>query len=385
MAQLSWKGRTALVAVVAVLCAIAAAVSGGSASPRAGTAVAAVPADPLAGPAARSELRWLADLPARESGPRLVSGYFGGYGSGFTAQGWSADGRYPGLIGCDYADVPTTGQPVIDTSCNAQLRAYAAAGGLVTVSVHGPNPAGGPFNSPLPAAQFAQLLNPDTAIGRAWDGQLDEVAAGLRQLTAAGVPVLFRPLLEMNSDAFWWSGQDAAQFRAVWQNMFSYVSARLGPAGHDVLWVWSAGCEPGGANGASDGAAIEGYYPGNAYADVIGADCYTNDPTATGPSASADVVRTYQDLSGFAAQNAKPFAFTEIGGDNADNEAASNVDFTAWLNALHQDYPQSAYFLAWNGPVGPTGANNRNGASLLTDPGVIDRGQLAAQGLKLGP
>jgi mannan endo-1,4-beta-mannosidase len=78
------------------------------------------------------------------------------------------------------------------------------------VSVHGPSPDGGGLNIPLSPAQFARSTQPGTAIGRAWDGRLDELAAGLRQLSAAGVPVLFRPLLEMNGGAFWWDGQSGA-------------------------------------------------------------------------------------------------------------------------------------------------------------------------------
>jgi hypothetical protein len=71
-------------------------------------------ADPQAGQAARDELDWPAALPARLSGrPRLLSGYFGGYGSGFDAHAWSVGGRPPGLIGCDYADVPSSGLPVV--------------------------------------------------------------------------------------------------------------------------------------------------------------------------------------------------------------------------------------------------------------------------------
>ena len=375
MAQLTWTGRAATAAGCALLCAAGCVALGQRApgeDPENRTATTAAPADPQAGPAARAELGWLGTLPARGSGPRLLSGYFGGYGSGFDAHAWSAGGHLPGLIGCDYADIAPNGHPVLDTSCNAQLRAYAAAGGLVTVSVHGPNPAGGSLDTPLSPAQFAQLTQPGTAIGKAWTAQLDTLAAGLRQLSDGGVPVLFRPLLEMNGGAFWWDGQSPAAFRAVWQDMVTRIGARLGPTDHQVLWVWSPGC---GSDGQGN-AGVEAYYPGDAYADVIGADCYTNQPTA------GVVAQTYRDLSGFAARHGKVFAFSEIGGDNAGDGAASRVDFAAWITALQHDYPRTAYFLAWNGPVGPTGARNGNGASLLTDPGVIDQGQAAAQGLR---
>ena len=336
------------------------------------------PADPQAGAPARTELDRLAALPARGSGPRLLSGYFGGYGSGFDGQSWSVGGRLPGLIGCDFADVPNVpsrGQPMIDTSCDAGLRQYAADGGLVTVSVHGPNPSGAAFTTPMDAAQFTQLTQPDTAIGRAWDAQLTQIAAGLARLTDAGVPVLFRPLLEMNGQAFWWSGQSPAVFRQVWREMFSSVNKLLGSAGHEVLWVWSPGCEETDGAGAvaSSGIAATDYYPNGRSVDVIGADCYTNEPAGPASARTDDVPRTYQELSGLARSERKPFAFTELGGDNGNDEADSNVDFAAWIDALHTRYPLAAYFMAWNGQVGPTGTRNRNGSALLTDPGVINR------------
>ncbi|WP_246577025.1 glycoside hydrolase family 26 protein [Actinospica durhamensis] len=345
----------------------------------AATAPAAVgtpsPADTRAGTAARAELAWLAALPARGTGPRLVSGYFGGYGSGFDAHTWSVNGTFPGLTGCDYADLPSGGQPVIDTSCDTALRQYAADGGLVTVSVHGPNPSGAAFTTPMDPAQFTQLTQPDTAIGRTWDTQLTQIAAGLARLTDAGVPVLFRPLLEMNGQAFWWSGQSPAVFRQVWQRMFAYVDTALGASGHQVLWVWSPGCEAtdGVGGDASNGISTTDYYPGGRYVDVIGADCYTNAPAGPATARTDDVPRTYQELSGLAENQGKPFAFAELGGNNGNDEADSAVDFAAWNDALHADYPLAAYFLAWNGQVGPTGTHNTNGSRLLTDPGVINQ------------
>lgn len=68
-------------------------------------------------------------------------------------------------------------------------------------------------------------------------------------------------------------------------------------------------------------------------------------------------------------------------GDNGNDEADSAVHFATWISALRDDHPRACSFMAWNGPVGPTGPKNSNGSSLLTDPGVIDQGQLRSQGL----
>ncbi|WTW97033.1 glycosyl hydrolase [Streptomycetaceae bacterium NBC_01309] len=49
-----------------------------------------------------------------------------------------------------------------------------------------------------------------------------------------------------------------------------YIGGKLGPA-RNVLWVYAPQCNYG-RYGA------DGYYPGAAYADIVGLDCYTDDP-----------------------------------------------------------------------------------------------------------
>ncbi|MDI2126305.1 glycosyl hydrolase [Yinghuangia seranimata] len=327
------------------------------------------PADPYASTQARAVLDWLGHLPNRSGaeGNRVASGYFAGYSRPDFATS-SAEietlhtrtGQYPAVVACDYASGwDAAANPTrIDTACNTYLKQAAAAGSLVSVSVHAPNPSGGPLGGqPLTAQQFAQLTDRATAIGQAWHARLDEVAAGLKDLGDAGVPVLFRPLHEMNVGWFWWGAQDKAAFRAVWQDMVRSVTDRLGQA-RNVLWVYAPQCNYGGYG-------RDAYYPGDEYADVVGLDCYVDEPAAA---------RGYEELTTLG----KPFALTEVGPTNASgkNTPDPGFDYAKWTAALHTRFPTAAYFLAWNSMWSPIGNGNLHASELMNDPWVVNRGEV---------
>ncbi|WP_283843580.1 glycosyl hydrolase [Kitasatospora humi] len=350
--------RTALISAALVL-----PLPAGVAAPAA-AATAATPADPQATPAASQELNWLAQLPNRAD-HRVLSGFFGGYsGSTFSADEKvasqlstvrSTTGQTPGLVACDYGAGST-----IDTSCNAGLIDWARQGGLVSVSFHAPNPARPVGGLYVHLNDFSQLTDPTTAVGKQWRATLDQVAAGLQQLAAQNVPVLFRPLHEMNStyqQAFWWSGQQHADFVAVWRNMYTYLTQSKGL--HNLIWVYSALCD------TPDPA---GYYPGAAYADVVGLDCYASDPAAA---------QGYDALTALG----KPFAFAEIGAptDNNLNPPAADkntFDFGQWATAIHHRYPATTYFLSWNDSWGLADQTPAGATALMNDPWTVNLGNV---------
>ncbi|WP_441250953.1 glycosyl hydrolase [Kitasatospora sp. McL0602] len=329
-------------------------------APAASAAPAVTPSDPLATTASAQVLDWLAHLPGR-AGSRVVSGLFGGYsGSAFslaqTEDLKAQTGRYPGLIACDYA---SDGSSTIDSSCNADLKNWWARGGLVSVSVHAPNPVQPDLKGLYTHLEnFQQLTDPTTTVGAAWLRTLDRTAAGLADLDSAGVPVLFRPLHEMNTsgaNAFWWSGQDRAAYIAVWQYTYRYLTRTKNL--HNLLWVYSPLC------GAGDRAA---YYPGAAYTDVVGLDCYPTDPAAA---------QGYGELTALH----KPFAFAEIGPPNDPTThvpAPGSYDYGRWADAIRTRFPATTYFLAWNDKWSPT---VQLGASTLMN----DRWTVGLGGIKL--
>lgn len=309
---------------------------------------------------AGAALSWLSQLPSGSTN-RVASGFFGGYsGHDFSMKQVeevrALGGKYPAILGCDYgtgwvtANDPTD---LIDYSCNAELKSWWLNGGLVTVSVRAPNPAnarGGGLDTKLTG--FDSLTGTSTAAGKRWRGYLDKIAEGLAELRAAGVPVIFRPLQDMNGDKYWWSGQSTSAFKSVWRSMYSYLTTTKGL--NNLIWVY--GVDAGKGSRTS-------YYPGSAYVDMVALDAFTDSPGGSSVSIG------YQELTGLG----KPFAFGEIG-----PATPGSFDYTKWLNAIKQQYSRTTSFLAWYDEWSP--ARNARGAAFMGDPWIVSRDEVRIAG-----
>ncbi len=332
----------------------------------AGPASAGAPADPApagatAAGATAAVLDWLTRLPDR-AGHRVLSGAFGGYsGNTFSLAEpdaiEAATGHLPGVLACDYENFPDQDPWLaIDTSCDSQLEQWWQDGGLVSVSVHAPNPqAGAGLNDKL--ADFGDLLVPGSAVRTRWLADLDRIAAGLAELDAAGVPVLFRPMHEMNGGSFWWSGQDPATFIKVWDAEYDYLTVTKGLT--NLIWVYAPDSNAGNR---------VAYYPGADRADIVGLSAYTDDPAR---------VDGYEELVALG----KPFAFTEVGPATKDG----TFDYRRWANAIRTRYPATSYLLSWNDAWSPV--RNQHAADYFGDGLLVNRDgiDLSARTVATGP
>ncbi|MFF8104180.1 glycosyl hydrolase [Streptomyces sp. NPDC016640] len=216
----------------------------------------------------------------------------------YTQQVKDVTGQYPGLWGGDLmfaADDVADRQRVVD-----QARTEWANGSLVSLTWHVCPPTGGStcafeggVKSSVSNAQFTQILTEGSALNNAWKRRLDEVVPYLQQLEDAGVPVLFRPLHEMNESWNWWGNRPGANGSArLYQITRDYLA---GSKGLDhLIWVWNVQDNPAGGWST--------YYPGDPYVDVVSLDVwYKNHPS------SAD----YQQLRSIAGT--KPMALAEMG------------------------------------------------------------------------
>ena len=92
---------------------------------------------------------------------------------------------------------------------------------------------------------------------------MDKGANALLELKEAGVPVIWRPFHEFDGKWFWWGKGGAENFKKLWRIMYDRYTNYWGL---DNL-IWNLGyC----------GDVNEGWYPGDEYVDVIGADTYVN-------------------------------------------------------------------------------------------------------------
>ena len=188
--------------------------------------------------------------------------------------------------------------------------------------------------------EWKQVLTPGTDLYNRWCRQVDVIAGYLLELQDAGVPVLFRPYHEMNGNWFWWGGRpgpdgSAALYRQIY-NRFVHVH-RL----NNVVWVWNVNSP------SANAGAIEGYYPGDGYADVLSMDIY-----------SAFDQAYYDSMIGLAGPT-RPIALAEVG-------AMPTLDVLA-------RQPRWTYFMMWSG-VGEGANTPEQLAAMFHAPNVIDRG-----------
>lgn len=193
----------------------------------------------------------------------------------FTGRVKQLTGDYPALIGFELGVVlDHTREEVEIFRQNVVNEAIAAhkAGSLVTITYHAAMPGQclcweHVNNGGISKQQFEEIVTPGTEHNRQWIADIDEVAAYLKQLRDAKVPVLWRPYHEMNGGWFWWGKQP--KFAALWEAMFDrYTNVHKLD---NLLWVWS----PSAPSHYAD--TFETYYVGHLRADVLAVDIYDND------------------------------------------------------------------------------------------------------------
>ena len=317
---------------------------------------AAAPADPHAGARTRAVLEFIASREARAD-HRLLTGQFTDFDGGASLELPEAihqqSGHWPAMIGVDYAGFDrATHQGILTTEVpNRVATAYWTAGGLVTVSAHLPNPAnpaGGGLRDT--GVNLDALLAPGTPTHERWMRELDVLAAGLQELRAAGVVVLWRPFHEMNGGWFWWGAQPPEKFIRLWRQMFDYFSRTKGL--DNLLWVYSPNHGPRTAD----------YYPGDAYTDLVGLDAYTDliDPQH---------IRGYPEV----ARLPKPFGFTEFG-PHAPENPPGDYDYRRFIDGLIANFPRTTFFMCWNAKWSPP--RNQQAKALYDHPWMVNREDL---------
>jgi mannan endo-1,4-beta-mannosidase len=317
---------------------------------------ATAPSDPELNQRGRAILAWFQQLQASPE-LKLVSGQFAGWSGSASIDELGtiqrATGRWPVMIGLDYCGW-NEGEAMIDVRQPNQLaREYWQAGGLVNLSWHAPNPAnpkGGGLRDQ--GVNLRNLLTPGVTHDR-WMQALDQIAEGLLELQKAGVVVIWRPLHEMNGGWFWWGAKEPADFIAVWRHMFDYLThtKKL----HNLIWAYSP-------NHGQKPADV--YYPGDAYADLVGLDAYTD-------HINPKKIVGFDRYTGIR----KPVGLTEFGPHGASNPPG-DYDFRRLLDGIQKNFPQLRHFLCWNEKWNP--AANKFAKEFYTDPRVITRENLPA-------
>ncbi len=157
---------------------------------------------------------------------------------------------------------------------------YAAKGGIVTYACHFRNPTlsqtaewqsdrgniGG-------EQAWRDLITPGTEINTNMMFELERVAKVLKAFDDAGVPIIWRPMHEMNGAWFWWtpyqeySVLDAKYYVDFWRYIYDYFTNDWGL--DNLIWHYSPSTNISKADTMY-------FYPGDEYCDILGVDWYTD-------------------------------------------------------------------------------------------------------------
>ena len=248
-------------------------------SPSLSRATSAEPVNRKLSPEASELLDYLASVYGR----KVLTGQ---QGSDNVERAFKASGLYPAILGEDLCGwskrrwdevYKRNQQHALD-----RLKSWRKAGGIVSLSWHWPNPMGegGDFvhTQPEGAARpdVGKMVTPGTAEHRAMMEDLRKHADSLQQLCDARIPVLWRPLHEIEGGWFWWTDYRTPENTAeLWRIMFDYLTRQRKL--NNLIWVYSAALA---ADKGKEGCvAIERrkrFYPGQAYVDIAGIDIYPN-------------------------------------------------------------------------------------------------------------
>lgn len=274
-------------------------------------------------------------------------------------------GFFPGNVAIEYHDPNWTSRwGAAGTAYMRDLLIDAhAKGAVISIHHHPGNPVTGSLSregqvSPAEVGAagyyYDRASTPLASIktGGAQEAQflayLDRLAVFIESLVDAQgrkIPVILRPLHEVNGTWFWWSGTDrAADFVIVWQKMVDYLRTTKGLT--NVLYCWNVG-----NNGD---AAVTSFWPGPTYLDIVSVDCY-DDRNSTDISL-AGAVGFWNGMVSLANTHNKPMSVGEFGYQY--NTGVADIWDVKSGKYLETHMRKASMASLWIAPYGPAASNS---------------------------
>jgi len=222
----------------------------------------------------------------------------------------------------------------IQSSIESMKTIYYDKKAIPAMCFHWPNPLteGGRFpdsQEDLLEGQFEKLVTEGTDEYSIMIEDLNKHLDYLQQLTDLDIPVLWRPLHEIDGGWFWWT--DSAYTVRLWHILFDHiVNVRQM---HNLIWIYCMG------EGNVDKKTLDyrkKFYPGAAYTDIVGIDLYHWD-YEKGTRTFWNGTVSYMDMKNIVEQvcPGKMIALTECEAiPNMELTAQGDETFFPWLYAL---------------------------------------------------
>jgi hypothetical protein len=190
--------------------------------------------------------------------------------------------KYPAILGGDflYSD---GGGPTSETSTTSRAIAYWKAGGITMIRYHiGMPPNADSYQNSMltpSGAFYSNVITAGTAENTSFNSKLDYMAYQIGVMKTNNVPILLALFHETQPNGwFWWSKGTGAQFAALYEYAFKYLTQTKGL--NNILWLMPFSGSPSSTD-----------YPGKAYIDIAGSDTYgTNQPFTSLYSSSRGVI-----------------------------------------------------------------------------------------------
>lgn len=297
-------------------------------------------------------------------GKKIFSGCMGevAWGTAYSDVVAASAGKQPAIVGFDYIHLPFSPANWIDYSDITPVRKVWEAGSIPAVTWHWnvADGKGGYATSTDVPFSPSKILVDGTPEHQTAVADVAEMAASLKLLQDAGIPVLFRPFHEANGDFkwgawFWWGKEGPEVVKQLWAWLYDRLTSDHGL--NNLIWVWTVDYSYEGK--LAQMSYLRDAYPGNDKVDMIGADIYEDGSLWS----RTDIFNALTLL----ADGKKMVALSECG--NLPDPARAKADGALW-----------SYFMSWyewgdNGAAfGQTWNKKGEWKKVLADPIVLNRG-----------
>ncbi len=147
--------------------------------------------------------------------------------------------------------------------------------------------------------------------------ELEAKADLLEKLRDANVPILWRPLHELNGHWFWYGKQGPEKFKKIWITMYQYFvqERKL----NNLIWVL---CYTGSPNAE--------WYPGDEYVDIVAADTYDG--------SAEPHIEMFEATKKIVEENPTLIAYHECGVIPNPDECIKSGAMWSWWMEWHTKY-----------------------------------------------
>lgn len=183
-------------------------------------------------------------------------------------------GDYPAILGFDLGSIEYYGLKFERGNAFAAMieaiKIHHARGGIVTISAHMRNVLTGESAWDVSRSDVVWKILHDKNTRKRFYDVLDlycEFFSHLVDSTGAKIPVLFRPWHECNLSCFWWGPRLCTDrdYKRLWLITYNYIVKKKKI--DNLVWVYSP-------SEITNKKNFNKRYPGDAYVDVIGFECY---------------------------------------------------------------------------------------------------------------